>query len=90
MWYTVDQVFSHVPLIIDGNETCVLHRVEEQLLYRNVQRFRGGLTFKAHRLLYCSTVGLRVKKEEEEDSTVLAASACSNQATLFTPLRLMT
>ena len=30
-----------------------------QLLYRNVQRFRGGLVFKAHRLLYQSTLGLR-------------------------------
>jgi len=33
-----------------------------QLLYRNVQRFRGGLVFKAHRLLYHSTLGLRVTK----------------------------
>ena len=24
----------------------------EQILYMNVQRFRGGLVFKAHRLLY--------------------------------------
>ena len=32
----------------------------EQLLYTNVKRFRGGLVFKAHRLLYHSTLGLRV------------------------------
>jgi len=32
----------------------------EKLLYRNVQRFRGGLVFKTHRLLYHSTPGLRV------------------------------
>ena len=32
----------------------------EQLLYSNVLRFRGGLVFKAHRLLYHSTLGLRV------------------------------
>ena len=32
--------------------------IQEQLLYRNVQRFRGGLVFKAHRLVYHSTVGL--------------------------------
>jgi len=37
-------------------------RVEE-----NVQRFRGGLVFKAHRLVYHSTLGLRVinKKKVE-------------------------
>ena len=32
------------------------------LLYRTVQRFRGGLVFKAHTLLYHSTLGLRVIK----------------------------
>ena len=35
-----------------------------QLLYRNVQRFRDGLVCKAHRLLYHSTLGLRVKKKK--------------------------
>ena len=33
------------------------------LLHRNVQRFRGGLVFKAHRLMYHSTLGLRVIKK---------------------------
>ena len=36
---------------------------DEQLLYINVQRFRGGLVFKAHRLVYDSTLGLRVIKK---------------------------
>jgi len=31
---------------------------------RNVQRFRGGLVFKAHRLLHHSTLGLRVIKKK--------------------------
>ena len=31
--------------------------IEEQLLYRNVQRVRGGLVFKAHRLSYHSSLG---------------------------------
>jgi len=31
--------------------------------YINVQRFRGGLVFKAHRRLYHSTLGLRVIKK---------------------------
>jgi len=37
-----------------------------QLLYKNVQRFRGGLVFKAHRRLYHSTLGLRVIQKTEK------------------------
>ena len=40
--------------------------IQEQLLRRNVKRFRGGLVFKAHRLLYHSTLGLRVIKKRRE------------------------
>jgi len=32
---------------------------------QNVQRFRGGLVFKTHRLLYHSTLGLRVIKKKK-------------------------
>ena len=32
-----------------------------------VKRFRGGLVFEAHRLLYHSTLGLRVIKRERAD-----------------------
>ena len=45
-----------------GEGAGSLHKVDtaliEQLLHRNVQRFRGGLAFKAQRLLYHSTLGL--------------------------------
>jgi len=34
------------------------------MLSINVQRFRGGLVFKAHRRLYHSTLGLRVIKKK--------------------------
>ena len=37
---------------------------DELLLHRNVQRFRSGLVFKAYRLLYHSTLGLRVIKKK--------------------------
>jgi len=40
--------------------------VVNQLLHRNVQRFQGGLVFKAHRLLYHSTLGLGVIKKKEK------------------------
>jgi len=35
-------------------------------LRRNVKRFRGGLVVKAHRLLYRSTLGLRVIKKKRK------------------------
>ena len=36
------------------------------MLDRNVERFRGGLVFKAHRLLYHSTLGSRVIKKKKK------------------------
>jgi len=45
------------------------------LLHRNVKRFQGGLVFKVHRLLYHSTLDLRViKKKREEGSEALPQS----------------
>jgi len=40
-----------------------------RLLDINVQRFRGGLVFKAHRLVYHSTLGLRVIKKKKKKKT---------------------
>ena len=34
---------------------------------RNVKRFRGGLVFKAHRLVYHATLGLRVIKKKVQE-----------------------
>ena len=45
-------------------------RIQVQLLDRNVMWFRGGLVFKAHRLLYHSTLGSRVIKKKKKDETV--------------------
>ena len=39
---------------------------EEGLLRRNVKRFRGGLVFKAHGLVYHSIPGLRIIKEKKK------------------------
>ena len=36
----------------------------EQLLHRNVQRHRGGLVFKAHRL--CASLNSRLESNKEE------------------------
>jgi len=40
------------------------------VLLRNVNRFRGGLVFKAHRLVYHSTLGLGVLKKKKRIGTL--------------------
>ena len=64
-----------VSLVDPDEETLVLWRCDIQLLFYasgfrgfriNVKRFRGGLVFEAHRLLYHSTLGLRVIKKKEK------------------------
>ena len=53
---------------------CEAHRVkkvqfsvQEQSLYINVQGFQSGLAFEAHRLLYHSTLGLRVTEKRRRE-----------------------
>jgi len=41
-------------------------RAEARDVRGTVQRFRGGLVFKAHRLLYHSTLGLRAIKKKKK------------------------
>jgi hypothetical protein len=45
-------------------------RQRRQLLGRNVKRFRGGLVFKAHRLLYPSTLHSRVIRRRRKGDLV--------------------
>ena len=62
--------------ICERRERQAIHlRVEiekrrEQLLYINVQLFRGGLVFQAHRRLYHSTLGLTVMMKKIEERTL--------------------
>ena len=60
----------------------------EQLLRRNVRRFRGGLVFEAHRLLYHSTLGWRVIKKKKKKKKLLGSRA--NESALFRGLRVST
>ena len=62
------KVTARMPIF---KSTAVLNRplwhsrvvsIQEQLLSRNVERFRGGLVFKAYRLLHHSTLGSREKE----------------------------
>ena len=48
-----------------GSTSCSRHAP----LGRNVKRFRRGLVFKAHRLLYHSTLGWRVIKKKKTRAT---------------------
>ena len=54
----------------------------EQLLYRNVQRFRGGLVFKGHRLCVSLNSRLESNKEEEEE-THMAEKTPAETAGMF-------
>jgi len=60
-------------------------------LRRNVQRFRGGLVFKAHRFLNHSTLGLRVIKKKKKRYHGCRESGWSRRgvraSTLALPLR---
>jgi len=64
----VQQISSGVGMVED----------KTQLLSRNVQRFRGGLVFQAHRLLYHSTLGLKVMKKKEEKRGMDAADKAAS------------
>ena len=44
---------------------AVQSSIREQVLSRKVERFRGGLACKAHRLLYHSPLGTRVIKKKK-------------------------
>jgi hypothetical protein len=52
----------------------------EQLLRRNVKRFRGGLVFTADILLYHSTLGLRAIKKDLCRSAIAASVAASSRS----------
>ena len=62
-----------LPPIIEGNETHVAHRVAG-VDGGWLRRFRGGLVFKAHRVLHHSILGSRVMKKKEEEVTVVAVA----------------
>ena len=50
--------------------------------FRNVQRFRGGLVCKAHRLVYHSTLGLRLIKKKKKKKIGVAAANPFRRTTL--------
>jgi len=53
-----------------GEEASTDLSLKEQLLRTNVKRFRGGLEFKADRLVYHSTLGSRVTKKKKKGRDV--------------------
>ena len=58
-----------VPLSLSSSLFLPLSQCSPTLIggcHRNVQRFRGGLVSKVHRLVYHSTLGLRVIKKKKK------------------------
>ena len=55
--------------------------IEEQLLRRDVKRFRGGLVFKAHRLVYHSTLAWRVIKKKKKGEGFTLRMWCRLEST---------
>ena len=51
--------------LVAAQETVPMISIQEQPLSRNFERFRGGLVFEAHRLVYHSTPGSRVTKTKK-------------------------
>ena len=59
----------------------------EQLLSRNVKRFRGGLVPQAHRLLYYSTLGSRVIKRNRSPPPLTDSAPARERQQVTSPLR---
>jgi len=60
--------------------------IYEQLLRRNVKRFRGGLIFKAHRRLYHSAPGLGFIKKKQK-MTCSSTSSTNGRPSICLPSR---
>ena len=66
MWRQAPTIAGADPHAAHGGKPVTpQERIDAQVLRRNVKRFRGGLVFKAHILLYHSTLGLRVIKKKK-------------------------
>jgi len=62
--------------------------IQKQLLHRNVQRFRGWLVFKSHRLVYHSPLDLRVMNKKDGDLVDIHAHSISLSISLSLSLSL--
>ena len=60
--FKVDGFAPHIQRV----DLRIVSRTRLRISVGNVERFRGGLVFKAHRLFYLSTLGSRVIKKEKK------------------------
>ena len=62
------------PVMLSRRQKKIAHDIVAAFKYtphrRNVNRFRGGLVFKAHRRVYHSTLGWRVIKKKKTPHTL--------------------
>ena len=63
--FSTTKIESFFPVGVEDMQVRYSFSVEEHLPRGNMKRFRGGLVFKAHRLLYHSTLGFRVKTKRK-------------------------
>jgi hypothetical protein len=64
---------------------CQLTSLSERLLRRIVERFRGGLVFKAHGRLYHSTMVFRVGNNAKKKPDFKAQVRISQKCMIHTP-----
>jgi len=71
-------VLRHLPpyFVFKNYFTELCSGSEAQLLYRNVQWFRGGLVFKAHRLVMASSWPSEVQEREVAFAAILCFDTC--------------
>ena len=62
--YITEYTLVYEDKIVPGSSRWTVSRSYRWLL--SVKRFRGGLVFKAHRLVYHSTLGLRAIKKKRK------------------------
>ena len=66
---------KRVPAVVERGVGYEPRSVQEQPLSRNVDWFRGGLVFNAHRFLIHSTLGSRVEKRSRSMKRSLGMAA---------------
>ena len=59
--------------------------IRVQLLHRNVQRFRGGLVFKAHRLSYLRRIGAASSASGLSSGCTCESTGCVSLITMCQP-----
>ena len=70
-------VLSQIELLLASVLNLRQFSIEDQILRRNVKRFRDGLVFKEHRRVYHCTLGSRLtKKKKNKNLRQMSTATC--------------